>query len=571
MRELTVYGLVAGFVFLPVLGTPAAEPALTHAHPAAVQRGVETEVKLVGKFDPWPCQIWCDTPGIRFSPGKDPGVFQILAEAGLKAGPVLVRAWNDEGASAPIALMVDEETQTAEVEPNNDFRAPQVLSGTRVTVNGNHPKGGDVDTFAMDLKAGQEWVVWVEAYVLAAGFDAMLRVTDSSGRVLAFNHDGPRNMDPFLVFKVPADGRYLVQTMGHKYPASTELDFAGGADCVYRLHLSTDRFVRNTWPLAVQRGTKTKVKVEGWNLGGGTHEIEVEGKEEERTKVGLPITLSAFPEFAVSPDPAGRGDVREIPFGISGRLGLEEIEQVCRFRGVKNSKLTFRVESARWGSDLDAWLKIRTADGKELAVNDDGVSGSNEPELTWTVPEDGDYVVAVGDLTQRGGETFFYHLSATPAGAGLGKVSGSVAQHSVKIEEGKPSELKVTVVFAEGQTGAGAGAEKAVYEIAALDLPAGVAMPPVEVAEKGGAVTVVFSAALNTPEPAAEGAAKGKTAGGPFRLVVRKRGGNESYPVEFQMISIGENNGVPTGFRELLIPKTDWFWVSSMPAAEPKK
>ncbi|MDB6069282.1 MAG: putative subtilase-type serine protease precursor, partial [Verrucomicrobiales bacterium] len=489
--------------------------------------------------------------------------------AGAKAGPLLIRAWNDAGASAPIALLVEEVAQTAEVEPNDDFRSPQVLSGSRVAVNGNHAKNGDVDTFAMDLKAGQEWVVWVDAYVLAAGFDAMLRITDLSGRVLAFNHDGPRNMDPFLVFKVPSDGRYLVQTMGHKYPASTELEFAGGADCVYRLHLCTEPLVRNTWPLAVQRGVKTRINVEGWNLGAGPQEVEVEGRDGEKTREGFPITLSDVPEFLETPEEAAAAVVREVPFGVSGRMGLDGAERTSRFRGVKDSKITFRVESARWGSELDGWLKIRTLDGKELAANDDGVAGSNEPELTWTVPADGEYVVAVGDLTRRGGGEFFYHLGATPAGAGIPKVSATVAQHSVIIEAGKPGELKATIKFQGGPPAdAAAGAEKPVHEIVARELPDGIVMPPVEVPEKGGEVTVVFNASPTKAEAGKDAAAKAGAVSGPFRLVVRNRNGGEEFPVKYQMISIGENNGVPTGYRELLIPGTDWLWVTALPAAE---
>src|SRR6185436_13698383 len=143
-------------------------------------------------------------------------------------------------------MVIADTLQTLETEPNDDFRMPQVLSGTTASCNGRLDKSDDVDSFAVTLKKCQVMVAWVEACVLAAGFDAMLRVVDDRGTTLAFNHDHT-SMDPFIVFTAPQDGRYIVQIMGHNYPASTEIRFAGGDDCVYRLHLSTEPLVRNTW------------------------------------------------------------------------------------------------------------------------------------------------------------------------------------------------------------------------------------------------------------------------------------------------------------------------------------
>ena len=51
----------------------AAEPALTHIHPAGVQTGKVTEVVMSGKFEPWPCRVWVDVAGIEFVPGKEAG------------------------------------------------------------------------------------------------------------------------------------------------------------------------------------------------------------------------------------------------------------------------------------------------------------------------------------------------------------------------------------------------------------------------------------------------------------------------------------------------------------------
>src|SRR5436190_12075387 len=101
---------------LPVLTVrlPGAEPVLTHLHPAGVQAGTSAEIKLNGKFDPWPCRVWTDAPGIVFTPGKDAGKFSVTVARDVKPGPHLIRAVNDDGASAPVAMVIAGTPQTLE-------------------------------------------------------------------------------------------------------------------------------------------------------------------------------------------------------------------------------------------------------------------------------------------------------------------------------------------------------------------------------------------------------------------------------------------------------------------------
>ena len=54
-----------------------------------------------------------------------------------------------EGVSAPRFLLVAAEPQLAEVEPNDDRLAPQILESLPAVLNGRLEKSGDVDCFAM--------------------------------------------------------------------------------------------------------------------------------------------------------------------------------------------------------------------------------------------------------------------------------------------------------------------------------------------------------------------------------------------------------------------------------------
>ena len=513
----------------------AASPVLTHVHPAAVSRGEVTEVRLVGTFDPWPCRVWVDGPGVEFVAGEAAGVFTVRTAADALVGPRLMRAFNAEGASIPIALVVADSPQILEVEPNTDFRHPQVLPSSTVTINGRHEKSDDVDSFAVELVAGQSLVAWVEAYVLAAGFDSMLRVVDAAGVTMAFNHDA-KTLDPFLVFTAPRDGRYVIQTMGHAYPASTDVRFAGGETCIYRLHVSTGPVVRNTWPLGVTAGAAATVDLEGWNL--TTSRLDVSAG----LPPGVPAIVSDVPEYVETPE-AG---VMTLPFGVSGRIEIPGGHDRYEFTAVKDSVLEMSVTARRHGSEMDPWLKIRDADGRELAANDDD-GGSLEPRLVWTVPADGRYAVEVGDLTQRAGADFFYRLQVMSVRPVMTAVAAS---HAVTVVPGKSADFKVVVSRRPGFTAA--------LKVVALGLPVGVTAAEVDVPEAGGEVTLVLAAGNDAA-----------AASMPIRLVVREVDGGRELGVSYSMATVSENNGVPQGYQQLLIGSTDQLWLTVTPPPPP--
>lgn len=510
-------------------GNSSAELALTHIHPAGWQIGQTVQVKMVGKFDPWPCRAWADDPGIVLEAGKEAGEFKVTVGAGVRPGPHHVRVFDGSGASLPVAVAVEAVPQTLEVEPND--APPQQLATTVAAINGRLEKNGDSDAFRFRLTAGKTLTARVDAHVLAAGCDAMLTLSDAAGNVVAFNHDHV-GMDPFLVFTAPADGDYLIRVAGHKYPASTELSFAGGADCLYRLRLSDESVVRHTWPLAVRRGVGRRVGLAGWNLPAGEAEVGPE------PHAALPTGYSDYPELLETEI----GDVLPLPCGVSGRLEQPGEEDRYRFAVAKGDVRIFRAEGPRWGSLIDPVLRILDAEGKEVASADDA-GASREAEQVWTAPAEGTYTAVVRDLTWQGGPDYYYRLemkAAEPA------VSAVTAAHAVKLDAGKTVEWKVTVSPVHGY------ARKLV--LTAQGLPAGVSAPEVAVPEKGGEVVLVLQA---TAEAAA--------ASGPVGLLLREVEGGRGIPVRHILVSTAENNGVPQGFSQLLINETEQLWLTVVP------
>ena len=479
----------------------AAEPTLTHLSPVAGQQGTTVSVAVAGKSDPWPPQVWVDAPGITFNAAKTKGKFDVEIAKDAAPGPHLVRLFNEQGASAPRFFIVSSEPELLETEPNDDFKSPQKIASLPATISGRLDKAGDVDSFVVSLKKGETLTVWVEAYVLASTFDGLLRIVDPSGTQLAFNHDG-RTLDPFLAWKAPRDGTFIVQLMGFVYPATSGVGMTGGEGCIYRLHLTT---------AAVSQAA----------LRPGAAKVGAELAEQEPN------------------DSTANAQSVAIPCAIAGRIQAAGDEDRFAFTAVKPHAYTFKLTAARAGSPLDAWLKIENKDGKELARNDDA-EGSRDPQLTWTAPSDGVFTAAIGDVTHRGGDDFIYRLAIAEAAP---SVTATAANHSITVQRGKSSEMKVTLKRVNGF--------KSKLQLAAKNLPEGVSAPDVEVPEKAGEVTLKIAAE-----------AEAKPASQPLHLILRETETGTEHPVLYVMTTTSENNGVPAGYTELVIDSTDQLWLA---------
>ena len=107
-----------------------------------------------------------------------------------------------------------------------------------IIVNGRMDFPNDIDVFQINGRAGETIVAEVFARRLDSPIDSFLKLTDTSGKVIAFNddHEDPgsglntHHADSYLRVTLPADGRYLVQlndTAGN-----------GGPAYAYRLRIS---------------------------------------------------------------------------------------------------------------------------------------------------------------------------------------------------------------------------------------------------------------------------------------------------------------------------------------------
>jgi hypothetical protein len=536
-----------------------AVPTLDHVFPAAVQKGITNTVTLVGKFEPWPPRLWLDGSGVTVEPTTNSGVITVVVAPDAPDGTRFLRAFNEEGASAPRFLIVTSEPQTAEVEPNHEENAPQRIESLPATVNGRLEPSGDVDAFAVSLRAGQTLVAWLEAYTLMSPIDPVLRLVDSQGVQKAWNHDEVGSLDPFLVWTAPTDGMYRVQVFGFAYPADSDIRFTGNARCVYRLHLHGGPVAAYPWPLGVRRGAVTPLVWRGWNRTGDTNAaVEFDGTEigeGEATVDGkapglaraLRIPVGEGPE-AIEREPNATRETAqavEVPSAVSGILDEAGDEDRYGFRAAKGQALTLEVLAASLGFPLDAWLRVEDAAGKELARNDDALGA--DPRLEWTAPDEGAYVAVVGSLVKRYGMDQRYRISFRPTQP---RMVATVGENAFSLKPGETNTLSVTLARQSGH---------AVPLTVTVDgLPDGVSAAPVEVSDKAGDAAVSLVVATNAP-----------AFQGPFQIRVAEKDSGREQRARFSLVSVGENNGVPQGYRRLVRETVSDLWLTVLPPPPP--
>ena len=419
-------------------GVHAAAPSLDGFFPAGGARDTTNIVAAAGKFDAWPPKIWVSGAGVNFTAETNKGRFSVVIAPDAEAGARLVRLYNEDGASDPRMFVVGSGRELVEAEPNNHFTKAEAISNLPVTINGRLDKNGDVDSFAIDVRAGEWLDARVDSYTLMSKVDAVLRLVTTNGEQLAWNHDFV-TLDPRLTWHSSASQRVVLQIFGFAYPPGSEVGFTGGTAVTYRLHLQATNAVK---------GACDAVETVSTNRG------------------PLPI---------------------ELPQIIQGRIGRGDGEDRFQFAAAKGDFIEAAVEAASLGSPLDAWMKIEDTAGNQLARNDD-TDGSPDPRLEWKVATNGTYVLALGSITHRGGKEFCYQLNVKRAGPDY---RATLGENSLVLAAGTTNELKINFNRRRGFTN-----DVAVF---VRDLPSGVTTVATNLPAKDGSVSVPIIAAENAP------------------------------------------------------------------------
>ena len=163
------------------------------------------------------------------APAKD-------ADAGIQ----LIAATRQGVVSNRMPFALDTLPEIFEKEPNNTPAHAQKVT-LPVIINGRIDKEDDWDVYQFTGKAGDTIVAEVYARRLDSSVDSVLKLTDASGKLLAFNDDredlgagiNTHHADSYFMTKLPADGAYYVHI--------GDTARKGGEEYAYRLRISAPR------------------------------------------------------------------------------------------------------------------------------------------------------------------------------------------------------------------------------------------------------------------------------------------------------------------------------------------
>ena len=462
-------------------------PSVTSIFPSGAKQGSELELKVADIPEIWPSSAWTDHSGIVFKPNKDKkGFYNVSVDVNTPVGPHLVRFYNNDGASKPCIFFIGLAEEITEKEPNNKLIASQFIKNTPVVVNGRLGKNGDVDAFTIRVNRGEWIVAQCFSYSLDSPVDSFMHLHNEEGVKLAFAPD-TQNIDPLLAYQAKETGDYTLTLAGLIFPFNATARFHGSEHTVYRLTISTGSFARNTYPLGVQRGSKTPVHMVGWGFGAKSMVRAALVNINDHSPIAwlggkdlsapVPVLVGELPGYSETEPNNTIYTALDYkwPSAVHGRINYDDDEDRFKFFARKGDNFIMRLRASEFNSSLDPVLRIEDQKGKQLARDDD--SGlRQDAKLAWKAPEDGEYIISVSDLIRTGSNSHFYRLEIDRPRPSLAAIH---SPDRLIVEAGKSSELTVTISLLGGFSGK--------PFIIVQGLPDGVSAQ-IPATEKGGAV-----------------------------------------------------------------------------------
>lgn len=491
---------VAVFALLAPTWAFAAAPQLGDLAPRGVQRGKEVEVLFNGARLEDAQEILFYEPGIEVVKLEAVNTNQVKAMLKIapdcQLGAHRLRIRTATGISELHPLMVGNLPVVTEVEPNSDFATPQVvpINSTVTGVADNE----DVDYYVVDAKKGDRITAEVEAIRLGISlFDVYVAIMNSARFELSASDDNALVwQDGIASVIAPEDGKYIIQVR--------ESSYAGNGGCQYRVHIGNFPRPLATIPAGGKIGEPVTVKFLG----------DVAGDKDQ------PFTLTAnglqkFPVFAqddkgIAPSPnwlrvSEFGNVLEAepnethdnatkfaaPMALNGVLNQPGDTDNFRFTATKGQVFDIRVHARSIRSPLDPVLYIFAAGGGAIAGNDD--SGGPDSFIRFTAPNDGDYVVNVGDHLKNGGPTYAYRVELSPIKPDVRLSVAEFVQY-VQPTASIPKGNRFALMINASRIDCGGP-----ITIKGVDLPPGVTIETPTMAANLSSVPVMFVAAADAP------------------------------------------------------------------------
>lgn len=454
---LVLTGAFPGGAFAAADGKPTVVPAvLKSVSPTGIARGEKAMLTLDGARLAGATRVFFDERAItgRVLPAADPkNMDQVRVEAAVgseaRIGVHRLFLQTPLGTTGSVPFAVGDWPETKEAEPNDTPATAQALT-LPSTVVGAIDKPGDVDYFRFQARTGQELVFQVVAAALRSRLDAVLTLTDATGRVLAEGNSTGSRPDLLLGHRFTSTGTCILQLR--------DFENGGGIEFHYRLNIGEFPIVTTVFPLGVRSGTATEVALTGFNLGpknsvrviapsitdgaevtadrakqqtsGSPHHPLIPSRSVEPSphqSIPLPDQWLASPRLAVGEDPevteaepnddAANAQRVTVPVTINGRIagsraGAPDADEFC-LAARRGQRLVLEVAARHLGSPLDSFLEVLDTGGRPIEratlrpVAETSLTLSNRDSgagsfriLSWTDLAVNDFVFVGRELLQ---------------------------------------------------------------------------------------------------------------------------------------------------------------------------
>lgn len=384
-REDFVYRITVGEV-----------PYITSIFPLGGQAGANTTVQLTG----WNLPT------------------NTLTRTNLESGVYPLSVRTEDRISNRMPFAVDTLPEMLEKEPNNSQSAAQPVT-LPVIINGRIDQPGDWDVFSFEGRAGDEIVAEVYARRLDSPLDSVLKLTDDTGKQLAFNDDNEDKgaglnthyADSWLRATLPARGTYYLH-LG-------DTQHQGGPEYGYRLRISPPRpdFALRVVPSSVnvRGGASVPLTVYALRRDGFSNEIAV-------------VLADAPPGFTLGGGkvPANQDQVRltlmapprptddPIKLSLEGRATIQGKQVVHAAVPAEDMMQAFAYRHLVPAKELDVAVS-----GRFMARVSVKILGATPVKI----PAGGTARVRLGTPTSAFANRFQLELNEPPEGVAIAKVS----------------------------------------------------------------------------------------------------------------------------------------------------
>ena len=403
----------------------AATPDLQSTVPRGAQRGAETRITFTGSRLSGTQRVLFHEDGLSF---KDLEVVDdkkieatIVIAPDCRLGEHHVRLQGSGGTTYARTFWVSQFPNVDEVEPNDDFDAPQVIE-LNTTVEGS-AKPEEVDYYRVTAKKGQRISVEVEGLRIntlrnAVAIDPYVAILDKDRFELAVSDDSALlKQDSVLSIIAPEDGEYTIEVRDSAYQGRGR----------YRAHIGTFPRPMAVYPAGGKVGTEVDFTFLGDQKGTFKHKAKLPGEATDRHEVfgahegflppsGNKVRVSDYDNVLEAEPNNSRNEATPsaaLPLAFNGVLQEAGDTDYFKFSATKGQKFRVAAYANRIGSPVDTVLYVYDANGKSIGSSDDA-DGSSDSRYDFTVPADGEYFVRIRDMLNRGGENFVYRIEAQP-------------------------------------------------------------------------------------------------------------------------------------------------------------